>query len=317
MSTILSIITPINLEEEKEKFFKSKTYCPQLKYSWDHDAIKKSFKGIRKISSNFFDSILNHQPERISQTASEFFESHIDNNILTYAKKILTNQKPEKNHNVQKLSTVLRKFEDAFLFFEIDYQLTVQKKEGFNFRPAHHKRRLLISHKANFQYLPLEGSVKHELVHVIRYLNGLHNKIKYRWRYLPTEEGLACYIQDYHTKNGSVSLYQHAAEYVATDISLKGSMRDVYNFFRDSGFDEQFAWSRGIRHKFGFQDTSKPGDIMKPSMYFFNEQKIKLLSKDEILRLFVGKVSFKDLTKYPNYKGAFTEKKVREFFELT
>lgn len=314
MPSILEIITPTNIEREREKFFFSRSYNPVFTYNWEPHDIKKSIKTTRRVNKDFFNAIIDRQYDSISQRASEFFDTILDPEVLSYAKHIVAHTKPEEDHTETHLGTVLRAFQDAFDFFDIDYKLTVSKKEGFNFRPAHHSRMLLISHKAQFQYLPLDGGVLHEMVHVIRYLNGLHNKISYKWRHLPTEEGLACYIQDYHSRYGEVSLYQHAAEYAATEVALKGSLRDVYDFFRDHGFDEEFAWNRSIRHKFGFGDTAHPGDIMKPAMYFFNEQKVKLLTKGKLLRLFMGKIALTDLSQYPVYKGIFSRERIEEFF---
>jgi hypothetical protein len=316
MSSLLSIITPTNLEREKEKFFYSRTYNPQFTYDRNIPELKEKLSHVRKVSRDFFYVILDKQYELISERASEFFETAMDPDIMAYAHHILSKHKPTQDHTEEHLGTVIRAFQDAFSFFDIDYRLTVTKTEGFNFRPAHRKRTLLISHKAQFQYLPLDGAVLHEMVHVIRYLNGLQNKVAFRWRHLPTEEGLACYIQDYRSKHGKVSLYQHAAEYAATEVALKGSLRDVYDFFRDHGFDEEFAWGRAVRHKFGFTDTSHPGDIMKPAMYFFNEQKIKTMTHDELIRLFVGKIKLTDLSKHPTYKGVFSQEKIEQFFRL-
>ena len=111
-------------------------------------------------------------------------------------------------------------------------------------------------------------------------------------------------------------MFQHAAEYVATEIGLNGSLRDVFDYFNEIGFDKELAWQRAIRHKFGFIQTNKPGDIMKPSMYYYNRQKVGQLSDGERLRLMVGKISIEDLDMHNSYKGRFPAEKVIKFFKL-
>ena len=81
------------------------------------------------------------------------------------------------------------------------------------------------------------------------------------------------------------------------------------------GFSKELAWQRSVRHKFGFTDTKKPGDIMKPAMYFYHEQKIKALTDDERWRLFMGKIRIEELKDYPEYKGIVPLLKLKEFYQ--
>lgn len=117
-------------------------------------------------------------------------------------------------------------------------------------------------------------------------------------------------------------MFQHAAEYGASQIGIMGSLRDIYDYFIQIGFTPHLAWQRAARHKFGFTDTSRPGDFLKPATYFAYEQKVKELDKDELWRLFCGKITIADLRKYPDYAGLIPLEKLKQFylissFELT
>jgi hypothetical protein len=121
-------------------------------------------------------------------------------------------------------------------------------------------------------------------------------------------------MQDTYGECGDASLFQHATEYTATEIGLKSSLRQMIEYFCDIGFTKELAWQRAIRHKFGFVDTSQSGDIMKPSMYFYTEQKLKNLQMNDLLKLFVGKISLKEIHTIKKYSGLIPQEKLLTFF---
>jgi hypothetical protein len=43
---------------------------------------------------------------------------------------------------------------------------------------------------------------------------------------MPTEEGLASFMQDEYGEHGEALLFHHAAEYVTSSVGLGGSLRD-------------------------------------------------------------------------------------------
>jgi hypothetical protein len=133
---------------------------------------------------------------------------------------------------------------------------------------------------------------------------------------LPTEEGLASYCQDFTGDNGQASLFKHAAEYTVTDIALNGSLIDATDYLQSIGFSKPLAWQRAIRHKFGWVDTSKPGDIMKPSMYFYHQQFVKKLTREQKYCLYVGKIRVDELKNYPSYQGLIPLEKLTQFFNF-
>src|SRR3989339_2155864 len=105
-------------------------------------------------------------------------------------------------------------------------------------------------------------------------------------------------------------------EYVASSVGVKGSLRDIYEAMCEFGMDRELAWKRAARHKFGFVDTSRPGDILKPAMYFDNEMKVYKLSTNEKLRLFVGKIHQDELVDYPHYTGLWPAEQIISYFHL-
>lgn len=308
--TFLFITTPVNLEAEEEKFLSSRTYNPVFHFSWEKRPILPldKNKSLRQLKQ----AILEQDHKLMVRFARKIFQTTFDIDTRDTAQEIIDN-KPEFKRNVV-LDDVVAAFRKAMDILDIDYEVHVVKKRGFYFRPKHLKRVLEVSHTAELQFFTIDGAVKHELTHIIRHLNGKANMLPTALDYLPTEEGLASYMQDYYGERGDASLFQHAAEYNASLVGLNGSLRDIFDYFRSLGFNKKIAWQRAARHKFGFIDTSKPGDIIKPAMYFHHEQKIKALPEERRWILFSAKVSQKFLNRLSEYRGIIPLEKLKLFY---
>lgn len=310
MTSLISLITPTNLESERDNFFNSKTYNPTFKYSWQDELINPTFSNPFK--QKLWEAIRVQDNSLITKRAAEFFEVTITESIISDATRVA---KTKGKKSVGSSSEYAKLFTEALDEFGLsDIQVIVSPQSGFNARPNHKAKTIIISEHIHFDYFSMEGGVRHELVHVLRYRNGLHNIIKRSPRYLPTEEGLASWCQD--NTNDDNGEAQHAIEYVASSVGINGSMRDIYSIMCELGMSADLAWKRASRHKFGFVDTSMPGDILKPAMYYANEIKVAKLSTEEKLRLFVGKIALSDLDNHPHYRGLWPAEQLIAFFKL-
>ncbi|MCA9381997.1 hypothetical protein KC660_01160 [Candidatus Dojkabacteria bacterium] len=310
---LLHIITPINLAEEEEKFFASDNYNPIFEYDWDNVNLDKL--DLTRNKDKLIYSIINQDILNLVVNAETFFETELDEAVLQQAKSIVSN--PPEKVPPQNISDLAKRFEEVFKEFSINFKVEVVDQKGFNIRPLNIGSKLIISKYANMDFFTIEGEIRHELVHIIRYLNGKFNNISWSANYLPTEEGLATCMHDYSKANRSdASLFQHASEYAVTEICLSGSLRDAFNFLVNIGLSEELAYQRVVRHKMGFVDTSKPGDIMKPAMYFYHSLKVSKLSNNEKLILFNGKISVDEIKDYDGYKGVIEKGKVEGFYRI-
>lgn len=317
--------TPLNIAEEKEKFFTSVTYNPQFRYvKADKRFLEQIIQDLeardKKNTKNYFKaklffSILHDENEEITRWAKRLFNKRLTSELHDEALQYIQSYDTSFS-NKETVRELADLFEKTIEYFQIPYKIVIEDKHGFNCRPVHSKRKLYISKYANLEYFPAEGVVKHEICHIIRGYNQLFCNLPRLNFYLRTEEGLACYLQDFTTKHGRRSLYQHSVEYLATEVALRGSFRDIYRFMIDMGFNKELAWNRAIRHKFGFSDTKKSGDLMKPSMYFTNEMKVKSFSHKELLKLLSGKISYSQLPLVNDYNGKVQKAKIQEYFQL-
>lgn len=309
MSAYLRLFTPINLVEERERFFAATSYQPQLRYDWSEATLAAVISENPTIKP-LADALVAQDSTAIRAAAMTFFEIELRPADLALAEAIIKTLPKETNATAEQLASYL---ETILQQLEIDYNVILTDQAGFLCRPNHDDQTITISRHSDFNYIDVTAAAKHELVHVIRAVNGKANGITPELNYLPTEEGLACLLQDHYTVNGHNSLFQHAIEYYAAHLADTKSMREIYDWLRERGLNKDLAWQRGIRQKYGLRDTTQPGGILKSAMYFYHEQLLTKLKPEELLRLFVGKISQLSLERYPKYEGIIPENVVRQF----
>jgi hypothetical protein len=312
--SLIKLITPINISEEKENFFKSNTYNPVFKYSWDELEIVE-YLSKHKSKQSFVRAFINQEPTQITKAASELYAVEIQKEEQTIAQDII--RRGFKNIVDPNLDKVVSDFQKALASINIDYVVEVQDRGGFNIRPNHIQKKIIISSEFQNQFSSLEATIRHEMTHVIRAINHkAQSSFERSVKFLPTEEGLSSFMQDYFGNEPNFSLFQHASEYMACIIGVDGSLRDIFDYFISLGYEKNFAWKRAIRHKFGFIDTKTKGDIMKPGMYFHNEQKIRKLEFSDWIKLFNGKISLDNLNSHVDYTGVVSLEKLKEFYGI-
>lgn len=311
--SFLRITTPTNIAEEHDRFFRDQDYEPQFIYDWDQQKIDRYLQG-KKHYRPLVEAVLSQNSIAITKQAQILFHVDFSADAENAARAIVSQQQPftptTKEH-------VVKALESAIDYLDLPYTLKEVEDVGFRFRPLHAKKELLMSTSLNLDWMSADSLAKHEITHVIRAVNTAYNHIPESSDYLFTEEGLASLMADDYAHDGYGSRHQHAIEYLAAQKSLSGSFRDVYQIFCDYGFSKEGAWQRAIRHKFGFCDTSQPGGIMKPAMYFLSRLALLQLSRPELLRLFVGKIATHQLSAFPAYRGVVPEEKILSYFHLT
>lgn len=313
MTSFLHLTTPVNLTEERELFFASKTYNPIFHYTWQ-DKPNEEYSHSDPLKNKLYAAIIEQNHQAITTLASQLFVVDISDALHSLAVKEISNQsRIVFTGSAPEYAKLLKV---ALKEFDIEYQVIITPDHGFNVRPQHEIQTIMVSEALHCELFSMEGEVRHELAHVLRYVNGEYNHIKRSAYYLPTEEGLASYVQDHYPTRKDRSLAQHAIEYIGSEIGIRGSLRDIFDFMIESGMSKELAWKRATRHKFGFVDTSKPGDIMKPAMYFANEIKVSQLTTGEEVRLFVGKIAVQELPLHPTYQGLWPAEKLINYFSL-
>lgn len=235
---LLKLITPTNLKTQQERFFSEENYHPVFDYSWEKTKI--IYKNSNPSKQTLITAILDQKHDEITNSAKQYFETNLDDYQLI-AKEIISDfQRDKVTIKTPTLDEFAIAFQHAFKLLKLDYKLEIVDETGFNFRPKPKDKKIIMSRHADFQFFDIEGEIRHELTHIIRYENSKFNKISPSQNYLPTEEGLATLMQD-TGPNGISSQFQHAAEYMASVIGSQGSLRDMYDYLREIGFNPELA----------------------------------------------------------------------------
>lgn len=303
----LKLITPLNIAEEKERFFTSDTYEPQFVYDWDPIKLEEIGKTNPELIP-LRDALISQDSAAITEAGGKFFDVVFRPEDMELAQKLIQDEPEESEGGAQEIAAIATA---KLAALGIDYRVEIVDRHGFKCRPDHRAKVLRVSAHLHLQFPSAESVVNHELVHIIRAVNGTYNGIAKQPGYLPTEEGLSCLIQDKLFRESTGSGFLHALEYLAAGLSRQVGLRSAYNFLREHGCSAEIAWSRGIRYKFGLTDTSRPGGLLNSAMYFYHAQLLKNLSQDELLRLFVGKIRQDQLGNYPSYSGAVGAERIR------
>lgn len=322
---------PTNYTREKEKFLDSRTYNPKLLYpNLPFNKLSNYLETIEKmkipeatdvasiIKSRKIEEtkiklklILARGTVDITKFSAKLYQLKFDKKTLSSA---LEDSAISDNFNSRE-SLSVKQVAKQFLKYLSTYQKTnwkiiQSKRNDFYFQVRCKKNLISIGNNINWDYCDLETTFAHEIDgHVVRFINAqkqvnplFQNNLPF---YIKTEEGLACFLGDYLSKNGELSRKHHALKYLAGFIALNHSFRETYNFLKDNGFSCDLAFQRTLRLKRGFTDTSIPGCNAREAMYYEGMMEVKNYLEDggNIRKLYAGKVGLQDLDYIPTPKN--------------
>ena len=326
------VFTPVNLEEEKEKFLNSDVYEPVFKYRLvknnNEDILKRlsSLKVITDVDpriSDFYIQLID------SKKVSNDLMNAVGNNELvtenSYKKfgfpspLLFRNASRVMRGNVQGYNLVKYPVakEDDILHYE-------RIKEVFNLVFEHfglngwevrasskiQKNGVKVGVKSKWVLMDsnigrskfkLKKTLIHEVgTHVFRSVNGLNTKIDALSKanipsYLDIEEGLAVWNESDMDFLTLKNLKKEAAFVYAVYIGEQLSFRQLYNSLL-AVFSKNTAFNITYRVKRGLGDTNYPGIYTKDIVYFRGFKKVKrALEKDKSLyeKLYAGKIDLK------------------------
>lgn len=326
------VFTPINLREEKEKFFNSDTYNPQFIYKRiknNNGEVFKKLSSIKEISdvdpriSDFFIQLIE------SKKDSNNLMSAVGNNELVseisykkYGKPtplLFRNSARVLRGKVDKYSIVKYPvikdgdflsykeveeiFNKVFLEFKLDGWKVQQSanihKNGV--KVGIKSNSILIDPNIKRSKFKLKKTLIHEVgTHVFRSVNGSNSGFSVLSNanlpsYLDIEEGLATWNESNMGLLTLGWLKEKAAMTWAIYIGEVLTFRQLYNCLLGV-LPKKTAFDVTYRVKRGLGDTGYPGIYCKDVVYFRGFRKVKkALEKDKSLyeKLYAGKI---DLT---------------------
>lgn len=326
------VFTPINLLEEKKKFFASDTYEPQFSYRIVKNRNEEIFSKLSSISeiSNVDPRISRFYLELIEakKDASKLMHSVGNNEIVTeisvskYNKpssKLFRNACLVLKGNMAKYNAVdpkkinraemLGYEEIENIFLEVfktlglnDWTFAKSKNIAKNGVKIGVKRKqVLVDPNIVRSKFKLKKTLVHEVgTHVLRAYNGLNSGFDALSNanlpeYLDVEEGLATWNESDMGLLTTNWLKKKAALVWAIYIGEELSFRQLYNAVL-AVLPKYAAFDITYRVKRGLGDTSYPGIYAKDVVYFRGLRKVmKRLENDSSLyeKLYAGKINFK------------------------
>ncbi|HYX10021.1 MAG TPA: flavohemoglobin expression-modulating QEGLA motif protein [Bacteroidales bacterium] len=316
---LLNYVNPLNLEQERKKFFSSRLkYVPSFKYrqlSIDPFELKRKLYSIQ-VERIEDVSIQNMYKDTISAYANKIdilsnLGSHkfLYNSLRYYGEPREADLKdagflihcPEIESHSDKLLDV----DDARRFFEKEI-----REYGFSFRTEisskiaskalviNHRRTAILKRGATFSKTDLLGLVNHEIgLHAVSTMNSLEQPIKLFNIGLPlndlTQEGLAI-LSEYLSGNLSLKrLKVLSYRVVAIQLMLKGyDFRSLFEYLTDEyKIDAESAFYITAR-------TFRGGGFTKDYLYLQGFKKVlKLYKQNQNLEnLLIGKTSLEYLS---------------------
>lgn len=280
--SLIGDLTPINLEEEKQKFFDQDcNYNPQFKYK-------------KLITINMLYRYGKPNP-KYSELAKELLEKAFHNrteeDIRKMEGELLTKEKADLM------------IQDFLSKNDMVSEISVRWSDKFPGKASYYvdtlKLRLPVWHREK-EFL---GTLYHELgTHALRRINYAQQpffkkKSQYGFGdYLTTEEGLA----SFHTllvKNFKID-YTSVLKYCACEVAETSSFVKTYNFINNYLQDPERTWLYTYNQKRGLYDTKEAGGFTKNITYFEGLAQVWEYFRNsnfDVESLYYGKIAAEDI----------------------
>jgi hypothetical protein len=315
--------TPLNLNEEREKFLANPTYNPHFIYpKFDKKTLLPVKAELSSIAQAGHDDLeawvfnqkikelqleidvcLSRGASEISTATTKLYNCLFQEENLKKAKVDAASPLPFESKESKSPEEIVTGIKNYLAVYGVhDWQLELTTQSDFYFRVKASEKRLLISNNFNWDFTDFDNMLAHEIDgHVVRAINAskqTHPLLKKPLPfYIKTEEGLASFLGNYCSNTGEINRKHHALKYLAGHLALTSSFKEVFDFLCDHGFTPALAFQRTFRLKRGLENTSIPGCFAKEAMYYEGMLEVKnfLDNGGDIKKLYSGKVGLADI----------------------
>lgn len=290
--SVVKLVRPLNLDEEKKKFYFDVKYNPQFRYAGE--VTRQDLEKFGRISDKYLPQAL-HILEAVKKKwdDEEKFLAEIEGPVLSREEVVEETKKYLLENDVSNL-------------VQIRFSSQVASRASMD------KNMLTFQLPISQRKYRMRGTLNHEVgTHFFRTINDAtqpwHNN-REKYELLPfyeTEEGLAVLhahlpIEQPHMWYTALNYY---AVWRATQVSFSALNEDLKQFIKD----RDRRWRMCLRVKRGIKDTSIPGAFSKDQVYFLGViGMLDWLEKNEYnaCPLYLGKIAAHDLAKAKNVSTA-------------
>lgn len=326
---LLYHLRPLNLEEEKKKFFKDPTKNPVFEYPQLKFDPLELVSGLSKIHTDdsplgkIFEQKKNEISDKIALLEAIDQSDFTDYSIKLFGKpeqkdveaceeliEKLDLKESKSEKGLYDVEEVKARFEKVFEKYDFKNWKVKIKETMVADCVAGKNNRLFVKQDAKFTRERIESLIVHEIeTHILTAENGKSQPYEIFNRglaqYLETQEGLAMYNVEKQRHMPFSENYKAMAHVVSIDQGLKGSFVDIYNKLLKLKIPKNQAFRSALKAKRGFSDTSKPGAFTKDYIYYKGYHQVKkFISNGGVLAdLYIGKMNIRDLDEIKKING--------------
>lgn len=275
MIGLLYALVPLNLEEERAKFFANPGYNPQFQYSRQFSDLELNKYGLPKLS--FF----NHAKKMLDRFGLPASKPSTPMNLAVAANEVFR------------------------LIDQLDLpKLSVHFEAGINSQVLIDFSTLKFRTPLNFSLESLRNKLNHEIqTHYLRRYNqklqswDFDSEAKLPKEFRITEEGLAN-LHSYIERTDAI-FHKTYLNYFAAYMAQQISFAELYSELVELGCSQRFAWNVTLKNKRGLKDTSQPGGFSKNHIYFEGLVKIWkwLMADNDPKLLYAGRIALEEVDK--------------------
>jgi len=308
----LYYIEPVNREQQKEEFLLTKSENPSFKYrELEYDPKEMEHElGLIEIPSGSFGKIFqkkkrnillenrvieNRGDENIVREATTIIHGIPDKKLVAYADELLR-KIPNTEFTKTVSSDIIKgSLEDTLVKNGLtDWKVEFSDKKLTIVYPT--LKKITISENRKFANMDAERLAVHEVgVHILRSANGYLQPLKIFGfglpGYLPTEEGLTSYFEEYTGNTNEEIKRDHAGRVIAVDsVCNQLDFRRTFDRLKNYGFTIDQSWNLAVR-------AHRGGGYIKDHVYLDGYLKVKEYANanGDFRILYVGKVGLGDL----------------------
>jgi len=332
---VLSLVKPINLDQEKVNFLNNKTDSPRFFYrepKINIELLKKELKALPKHVNHPLAKLFLKKADELNiklnlvgalnskelQTISERLYGKVDKMLYDRAVNyIKDNPVVEDKSKVLSFKQTVKKLEDYLKENKLTrWKIKVGEQRASDIAVSKGNS-IFLRDGVEFTENRLKAVIAHEIeTHIYRLENGRLENYKIfeigTAGYLETEEGLAIYNQ----KQLGIPLGEKdvwpALRVIGIYLADEMGFAELFAFMKENyGLSDETAWSICSRSKRGLIDTDRKIAFTRDLVYLKGYNLVKdhldKNPKDGIKNLYIGKIQVKDL----QYLGDLSKYKVR------
>ncbi len=329
-TNILSYTNPLNIDEEKDKFFeslnKNEQYNPTFIYVpknpmysyYSKNTTLATFKNemnelFKEIGSDSLGLIFERKlldlfdrieliksvgTENFSQN-SEGYYGEITREAKKYAKELIS-KKINENEKLITFKEAKEKMELALTKRKLKYTVIEKITPGSKVSVNVRTKEIMISKYITLSESELNRLIAHEIEgHIYRYENGCIQPYKIFSRglskeTLKTEEGIAVYIEQQENINIDEQLKQYAGRLIAIQTAQRHSFFETFEEMKKY-FSPNEAFNLTLRAKRGTSNQERGGAFLKDSLYLQGYlEMLEFTKKRELNELYYGRYAISD-----------------------